>query len=62
MLYIVAKCSKNIRIGVLEWVLKFEKKTFIWEKAEFMVWKYSAEIVWKIMNKNVQKYGNIVRF
>ena len=27
-----------------------------------MVLKYSAEIVWKIMNNNVQKYGNIARF
>ena len=36
--------------------------TLILEKTDFMVWKHLAEIVWKIMNKNVQKYGNIVRF
>ena len=36
--------------------------TLILEKTDFMVWKYLAEIVWKIMNKNVQKYGNIARF
>ena len=40
----------------------WKKYTFIWEKADFMVWKYSVEIVRKIMNKNVQKYGNIARF
>ena len=62
MLYIVAKCAKNIRIGALEWVLKFENYTLIWEKHEFMVWKYLAEIVRKIMNKNVQKTENIVHF
>ena len=62
MLYIVAKCPKNLRIGVLEWVLKFEKNTLIWEKDDIMVWKYSAEIVRKIMKKDFRKLANIARF
>ena len=40
----------------------WKKYTFILEKAEFMVWKYSDEIVWKIMNKNFRKLDNIARF
>ena len=48
---------KNRRIGALEWVLTFEKSNFILEKTDFMVWKYSAEIVRKIMKKDFQKYG-----
>ena len=62
MLYIVAKCLKNVRIWVLEWVLKFENYTLIWEKHEFMVWKYLAEIAWKIMNKYFRKLDNIACF